>query len=159
MRKQKKAALDMLDFIRIVFMIAVAFFIYLLVAGTSNKNIREDNIGNAILDQMAFNSVSGFSYIDSNNRIHPGIVDLEKFDQDKSGEFISVPRTGGIKFTLKSFDGTIEKELFINKDDYSFAAGFSGGFYRKKTFNPVLIKDKDNFIQGSLEADYAFKTK
>ena len=153
----KKADFKMVDFFRIAVMLGIAVFIYLLMSQNSNTDLKNDKLGYIILDQMSYNSVSGFSYVDSNNRIHPGIVDLQKFSQDRIGDFISIPMRGGIKFTLNSLNGKISKEVYLNKDDFSFSSGFSSGFFNKKKIDLVTIKYGENFIPGSLEAHYAFQ--
>lgn len=151
--------MNMVDLIRIGLMIATAFLIILLLRKAGEANLNENTAEQMVLDRMIHNSISGISYLDRNGLAHPGIVDLERFNQETIEQAITLPKYAGVKLSLESDDGSIKKIIYLNEDYAILASGTFSGYTSRKSYDPVTIRTESGDVSGVLEAIYVFKKK
>ena len=171
MKYLKKAMIsfNMLMFIpRIIFLVAVIFSILLLVRTYIVISVDTFDAESELIYHRFLYSVNGISYYDKDiNRLHPGIIDPERFNStilNKSIDFGEETHIGAM-LVLKEIIGDetkIKKTVYYNEALYYekiklARAGLTkgpGGARAIKKENPVLYMDKDGKTKkGILEVE------
>ncbi len=156
-RMDRSGELNLLDFPRLIFMVVVVFIIIFLLPTFASINTKNNAAEQMVLDRLIFNSISSFSYLDHNGRVHQGIIDLQKFEQESFAKAISLPKKGGVLLELSSDDGIIQRKIYLNEDYALLSGGLTSTFDVDKKKEPVLIKDGEKYVQGALEVTYVIK--
>lgn len=156
-RMDRSGELNLLNFPRMGFIVAVILTVIFVLPTFASINTKNNAAEQMVLDRLIFNSISSFSYLDQNGRVHQGIIDLQRFEQESFAKAIYLPKKGGVLLELLSDDGTIKRKIYLNEDYALLSGGLTSTFDVDKKKEPVLIKDGEKYIQGTLEVTYVIK--
>lgn len=134
---------------RLVFLIVVAFSVFFVVSSHARREIKIEEFEMDILITRLVYSPSCLVYNDS--RGYPGVIDLEKFIEDRLGN-CSYRDDLSAKLVLIDLDGNEVAKIFKNKDEFIMLEPLCG-FEKYKCVNRqryVLIYDKGNLKEGIL---------
>ena len=128
---------------RIVFLIIViAGFVYIINL-YETREIKVQNLELNLIGLRSYYSGDCFAYVE-NNRIYTGIIDINKFNEERLGNCLAGNYL--IKLTLQNKN----KILFLNKQDFEYKEQFCKfeNFYCSERKQYVLVNDN-----GKLEQD------
>ena len=132
---------------RLLILLAVFFSIGIIISqyGTFEVDTKDLEF-NVLFNRMIY---SKNCLLFENERIYPGIIDMDKFNEIVLRDCFKNDNQG-IKLSLGNKDDLEYKEIFVNKEFYESNALLcnipgKGGFKCKSKQFFVLIKDKDFF--------------
>ena len=164
----RKASFDVIvNLFRLLFAIVVFFSIYFLAKAFIIEKIDVFEVESKLLaNRIALSN--NINYVDKDiNRVHIGIIDLQKFlasDFEKnilnSIYYGKENSEAAAKLTLKNLDDKKEYEVFYNKELYNEKKVLveaklvgAGAAKRLDTNYYVLIKDNNKLKKGVLNVD------
>lgn len=154
---------------RMIFVILMAFSVFLLVRSATKVNIDVFEADADIMFQRIIYSNNTLQYFDSGlERVYPGIIDFDNFksgtfEQEfaKSINYGQEKRHFAAKISVTDINEKKEYVKYYNKEFYDYIgpvaqAGYTKGpggarTLHRETF--VLLKEKDSLKEGMLKAD------
>lgn len=163
----KKASLDLVDFIRIIFVMVVFLFTAFLVRSTIIQKIDIIEVESKLLTYDLLLSKE-INHIDKDiNRIDLGTIDLEKFTSQNfeknildSIHYGRLNSEASAKLILRDLEGNKDYEAYYNRELYNekkvIVEAKLTGSGAAKSLNTrfyVLIRDKDRLKKGVLNIE------
>ncbi len=137
----------------ILFLVIVSFILVFIIGIFSTTTILDGALENSIPVLMLWTSSDCLAYSEG-ERVFPGVIDLEKFNQERLEKCFNT-LAQGIELSFVSFDENLEiEELHINREMVS--KGLLCGMKKSKvecykTKKYVLYKQDNEFKRGYLE--------
>lgn len=155
--------------VRLMFFMIIIFYIYSVINNHMKEEVDIFEVESSIVRQRFLNDNGSFCYTDTvTGRFYPGIIDINKFNQDFYDSQISKeiyidnenPYLSG-NITLKDINGNYMDSITFNEKQYSIYAPLAkagyvkgkGGVRKNTKIIYVLIKEEDQTSTGFLEME------